>query len=327
MKSTLTKYIHSRAAAIILMIVAVCASVSSYRTTDISFTSTHPMMLEEPSLWLHPGWTSFAVNIICNIAIAVTLLIINRTFKPIRSITWIFVGLFFFMQMAQPPALDAFGDGSFQALVLLAMTGLLFTTYADAWHTRSLFMLFFMLALASLSQYSLLLYIPVFLLGVVQMRIFHLRTLLAIVMGIITPLWIIIGFDLVPPDKLLPPMVQSSGTDLSPDHSRFFISLFTTAITGGIGLIFTFANLMKVMSYNSARRAFNGFLTLMFIATLLFVAIDHTNYPVYVPTLNILSAYQIGHFFTLHRLRLSYIPVFIILLIYAAIAAITPTAP
>ncbi|MDE6503304.1 MAG: hypothetical protein K2K78_02425 [Muribaculaceae bacterium] len=323
MKTTPTKYIHSRAAAIMLMIVAVCAAAA--RLSGTAVPQTPATVFPPPDTWLAPETVSFAVNIAANIAIAFTLLVINRTYRLMRSITGIFVGFFFFMLLAQPDALRYFSRGSFTALAVMLLTALLFSTYASPAATRSTYLLFMLLALAALFQYNIIFLMPVFILGTIQMKIFDLRAILAIVMGIVTPLWILLGFGIIPPDSISLPELRP--VTPSPDHSEYITGLVTTAFTGVIGLLFTFANLIKVMSYNSARRAFNGFITLLFLATLILIVADHRNLPTYVPMLDIIAAYQAGHFFATRRYRLSYIPICVILAIYAAIAAIPINIP
>ena len=309
-----------------LMIVAVCAAALNLQHTgDFMPDHTSTVAYTSPYSWLPQGWYSFAANIAANVAIAFMLLMINRTYRLMRSITWIFVGLFFVMQLAQPGVLGYFYGGSFMALVMLALTALLFSTYADPALTRSTYLLFFLLTLAALFRYNIIFFLPVFILGTMQMKTFGMRTLLASIMGIVTPLWILLGFGLLTVDMLHMPVFEPALPDT--DTTARVTSLATTAFTGGLGLIFTCANLMKVMSYNSARRAFNGFLTLLFLTTIILIIADHTNYLLYIPLLNTIAAYQTGHFFATRRYRLSYIPVGIILIIYGTLAAIPALTP
>ena len=81
-------------------------------------------------------------------------------------------------------------------------------------------------------------------------------------------------------------------------------------------------NAIKMMSYNSRIRAANGFLTVLMLATILFIFIDYNNIYVYISLLNILVAYQIGHYFATHiQSNRSYIGILSIMLIYLAFFA------
>ncbi len=310
-----------------LMIVAVCAAalMPTAGSNDLLTAGHYTPVTSFPSPddWLARGTTSFAVNVAANIVIAFMLLVINRTFRLMQSITWLFVGLFFFMQLAQPGVLTQFYSGSFLALTVLPLTALLFSTYTNPWLTRSTYLIFFLLALASLFLYNILFFLPVFILGMVQMKTADMRNILAVAMGCVTPLWILLGTGVLSVDSLrLPAAAVPDLATTATDHSTYILTLASTAFTGALGLILTFANFMKVVSYNSARRAFNGFITLLFVVTLILIAADHDNFTVYIPLLNALAAYQTGHFFATRRYRLSYIPYLIILLIYAAIASL-----
>lgn len=322
-KASLTRYIHSRAAAIMLMIVAVCTalllpgnSASPSPTAGTGFAS-----FPSADHWLDPGTLSATLNILANIAIALMLLVINRTFRLMQSITWIFTGLFFFMQLAQPGALIHFYCGSFVALTVLSLTALLFSTFTSPRLTRTTFLIFLLLAIASFATFNLIFFIPVFLLGMLQMKTADLRNILAAAMGCITPLWILLGTGTLTIDDLQLPS-DSIAVASTVNHTAYVATLSATAFTGALGIIFTFANFIKVMSYNSARRAFNGFMTLLFLATLILIVADLHSLTVYTPLLNAVVAYQAGHFFSSRRFKLSYIPYVVILLIYSAITAL-----
>ena len=309
-----------------LMIVAVCAAafLSTVESNDL-LTAAHDSSITSfasPAEWFTPGAASFAVNVAANIVIAFMLLVINRTFRLMQSITWLFVGLFFFMQLAQPGVLTQFYSGSFLAITVLPLTALLFSTYTNPDLTRSTYLLFFLLALASLFLYNILFFLPAFIIGMVQMKTADMRNILALVMGCVTPLWILLGFGILSIESFRLPTATLHLVPTQTDHSVYILTLTSTAFTGALGLILTFANFMKVVSYNSARRAFNGFITLLFLVTLILIAADHDNFTVYIPLLNALAAYQTGHFFATRRYRLSYIPYIVILLIYAVLAYI-----
>ncbi len=95
----------------------------------------------------------------------------------------------------------------------------------------------------------------------------------------------------------------------------------TTGFTILVGVCFTIANILKILSYNSRVRAYNGFLTTAFIATAAFTLLDFNNFTFYIPLLNCLAAYQVGHFFTYRRHRRSYIAIVLLIGCYAGLYA------
>ena len=70
---------------------------------------------------------------------------------------------------------------------------------------------------------------------------------------------------------------------------------------------------------NSRVRAFNGFLAMLFIFTSVFTLLNFNNFTFYVPLLNCLGAYQVGHFFTYRRHRRSYIAILLLMACYVGL--------
>ena len=244
----------------------------------------------------------------------VLIIYVNRAFNVFRSLTSLVAGLFFIMQTSLPSVMDRFYGGDLMGVMMMICVVLLFSSWSDGACQRRIFLIFFLIALAGFTDLSYLLYLPVFLVGCVQMRVFDLRTFLAAGMGVITPPWILFGFGLVDPGVLhWPELVVAWSMFSDPD---VVTALVVTGFTLVIGVGFTVANLLKILSYNSRVRAFNGFLTLLFFATGLFSILNFNNFAFYIPLLNCLTAYQIAHFFTYRRNRRSYIPILIIAGVY-----------
>ena len=179
---------------------------------------------------------------------------------------------------------------------------------------QRIYLIFFLITACGFSQISFLLYLPVFLLGCVQMRVLNLRTILAALLGIITPPWILFGFGIVTPDQLhWPRMVMAwnlFGTD------EMIKALVTTGFTLVLGMTFMMLNLLKILSYNSRTRAFNGFFNILWIATALCTVVNFNDFAFYLPLLFALTGYQAAHFFTYRRNRRSYIPVLLLIAVY-----------
>jgi len=149
--------------------------------------------------------------------------------------------------------------------------------------TRRVFLIFFILSLASLVQYAFMFYIPVAILGLAQMRILNFRSVLATVIGIICPVWILYGFGVMELSDIGWPQFESVFSRLSvPDMITVFAAVGITMILGFAAMC---ANLMKILSYNAKFRAYNGFLTLLLISTMIFMIVDYGNLSVYFPML------------------------------------------
>lgn len=273
--------------------------------------------LPSANLWLGFGWVSAVVNLGVNMLVAMLTVYINREFNVLRSLTSLVATMFLAMQIAQPVALGQFYGGTLLALLMLVCTMLLFSVFGYGDGQRRVFMMFFLLGCAAFTQLAYLFYAPVVLIGTMQMRMFSLRTFLAALLGLITPAWIAFGLGFIDPSQLsLPEMVVAWSLFNTADMVQTMVAAAFTVVTG---IVFTIANILKILSYNSRVRAYNGFFTMLFAFTTVFALVNFNNFTFYLPLLDVLAAYQVGHFFTYRRHRRSYIAILLIIAIYAAL--------
>ena len=137
-------------------------------TGAVSFSPDNKgTVLSSPGLWIGPAMTSMWVNQAIIAGIMALMIFINKAYNIPRTITLIYATFFAILQTATS--------------------------------RRRVFLVFFMLSSAVSVQYAFIIYIPVFLIACAQMRIFTLRTVLASLLGLITPWWILIGGGIVAP--------------------------------------------------------------------------------------------------------------------------------
>lgn len=241
-------------------------------------------------------WYGCLAGLAITLSSAVILHLTNKRFNMMRSYSALTPALFMSMSMALPPL--ALYPGTPSLLALAAITGahLLFTTYGDPARRRRVFLLFAAFTALGMGNSVYWYYLPVMLIGCVQMRIFSLKTFLAALLGIMTPPWIAVGFTLMSIDDIRLP--QLSVPTLATEDATTLTMLGAGAITIIAGVMFVSANLLKVYSYNSQTRAFNGFYTLLFLFTTLFTLLDFNNLQLYIPLLMAMVSYQGAHFFS-----------------------------
>lgn len=314
-----TAFFHEKGATALMLAVACFCSVFAWeRGAVVPIAGNLGWGLPSANIWLPFAPLSAAVNLGVCLAIALLTFYINRRFNVLRSLTSLGSTMFLIMQVALPAVLGQFYGGSLLALLVMLSVALLFSVYTDTCGQKRVFLIFCTLGAAAMTQIAYLFYVPVFWVGCMQMRIFGLRSFLASLLGLITPVWILLGFGIVEPQTLLQTPLSSL---LTPAWSMFdsadMVQAITTAgITIVLGVIFTVANLLKILSYNSRVRAFNGFFTILFGVTAIFMVLNFSNFTFYIPLLNVLVAYQIAHFFTYRRQRRTYIPLLFISLLY-----------
>ncbi len=311
----ITAFLHSRWGAGLLMALAISGAIVTYaRHAVVPIWFDLGLGLTAPGKWLPLGLPSLAAGLAANIAIGFLTLSINRAFNVLRSLTTLVAGLFFVMQLGLPSLLCQFYSGTLLALLMPVCSALLFSTYGSGAGQRRIFLAFFLTTLASFTNVSFALYLPVLLIGCAQMRVFNGRALVAALLGMLTPPWLLIGFGIVRIDEIeIPGWLMAWSQWGDPHIAR---SLIVTGFTLLIAVSFITTNLMKILSYNSRVRAYNGFLTMTLIATAVYTLLDFGSFRFYLPLLNCLTAYQAAHFFTYRRTRRGYIPILCLILIY-----------
>ncbi len=314
----ITEFFHAKGATVLIGFLAcVSCAVAWERGAVVQIAGNLGFGLPSANLWLGFGWVSAVVNLGVNMLVAMLTVYINREFNVLRSLTSLVATMFLVMQIALPVVLGQFYGGTLLALLMLVCTMLLFSVFGYGDGQRRVFMMFFLLGCAAFTQLAYLFYAPVLLIGTMQMRMFSLRTFLAALLGLITPAWIAFGLGFIDPSQLsLPEMVVAWSLFNTADMVQTMVAAAFTVVTG---IVFTIANILKILSYNSRVRAYNGFFTMLFAFTTVFALVNFNNFTFYLPLLDMLAAYQVGHFFTYRRHRRSYIAILLIIAIYAAL--------
>ena len=236
---------------------------------------------------------SYLLNIVSLGMIALFPVVINRDYRLIKSSTWYYVGIFFLIQLSFRQQLVTFGPASLLALCIGASTWLLFSTYSSPHSGRTVFLIGFIVVGSSLWVAPAIFLLPIFVVGMEQMRILGLKTGLALLLGAITPFWIVWGFELAEPFELMVPVSSLSLADMASQWSVAGLVTFIFIVLASV--VALFGVLMKAINYNFMRRAFNAFICLLIITLLILVFIDAGNIPVYITLLNVLSAFQGAH--------------------------------
>lgn len=315
MEHCLVRFLHSRFGSLLMMAIAVVATVISFAVGNVTpLPSDTGLWLPSANDWMPAGVGSLMVNLSVNVLIALMLVLLNKWFNILRSGSNLFAGVFLIMQMALPALMGQFYGGTLLCFIVLFAVMILYCTYNQPYPRQPIFLIFMLFTIGAMTQYAYVFYIPVFLLGCAQMRIFSVKTLLAVMMGIITPVWIMVGFGLVSLTNVEMPHFVNVFTAL--DSERALHMLISVGFTLVLLVVLCALNLMKVYNYNSKMRAYNGFLVILSVATAILVLVDFTNLTIYLPLLNCCCAFQVGHFFSVKQSRRSYLAILGIIAVY-----------
>ena len=302
----------------LMMAIAIVATIVSYYTGNVvDIPGDTGTWLPSADDWLPAGGTSLVINLVLNVLIAAMLILLNKRFNILRSSSDLFAGLFLILQMSLPSFMGQFYGGTLLCFAVLFVTYKLYMAFNRPYPLQPIFLIFFLLTVGAMSQYAYLFYIPVFMIGCAQMRIFSFKTLLAIGIGIIAPVWILWGFDLISlRDIKLPHFVNVFSAI---DSKEMLQLLVTVGVTVMATFVFGILNLVRVFNYNSKTRAYNGFISIMSFVTIILVLADYTNSATYIPLLNCCAAFQMGHYFAINNYQRSYIAILGIIAVYIAL--------
>lgn len=271
-----------------------------------------------PGVWFGAAETlSFALSVTGLFATAGVMVRINRQFNLLRTMSVFFTAFFIFISCSIPVATSRAGVPVLLALVVMVCVWLMFSVYATRASSRRVFLVFTLLSAGGLIDYGFLLYVPVFLVGLGQMKLFRFKKLLAALLGLVTPLWIVYGLGLA--DSVSIPYIFFTSPSLLrtlPGGIPFVASIGFSIVTG---IMLGGVNLFRILGFNARARAYNGLMSLVAISTVVFAIINFSHIWLYVPLLCVAEAFQVGLFFRYFANRRGYIPVLCLMGAYVAL--------
>jgi hypothetical protein len=266
---------------------------------------------------IEPGPLSAVINVAGLLTIGAVMLALNKVFSYVRAVTHLFVSAFFLLQLANPSSLVSFNAGTLLGLVTSIAIMPLFASYQDRHSQRSIFLIFALIATGSMFHYGFLALIPAFLLGFFNMGVLNLKGLLAMIFGLITPFWIVMGMGIATPADFVMPHINGIWNLTA--QSSVEMMLVLSASTALLGITLAAMNLATIMNYRMQTRVYNAFFVFALVIIVIALCIDYGNVTVYLPLLSLMAAIQMAHSHTL-RTTLARRYVFMLLFIAGCIA-------
>ena len=214
------------------------------------------------------GPLSVSINVLSLLATGGIMLALNKVFSYVRAVTHLFVSAFFLLQLAHPAGLVSFNAGTLLCLLTSIAILPLFASYQDRHAQRSIFLIFAIVAAGSMFHYGFLFLIPAFILGFLNMGVFNLKGLLAMLFGLVTPFWIVLGLGIVAPSGFTAPHINGIWTLSGQPWTN--LTLVLAVITALLGIVLAVMNLMTIMNYRMQTRVYNAF----FVFVLVMAVID-----------------------------------------------------
>ncbi|MDE6377732.1 MAG: hypothetical protein K2K72_03200, partial [Duncaniella sp.] len=137
-------------------------------------------------------------NILGVVLTAVALVVLNRTYNLLKTLSIFFAAYFIFTTCATPGVLAGISASVPLALTVILSTWILFSIYNTSVSDRRIFLIFTLFSAGALFDLKFLFFVPVFIVGLAQMKILRVKKIIAAIIGLITPPWIVWGLSLMP---------------------------------------------------------------------------------------------------------------------------------
>lgn len=253
-----------------------------------------------------PSYLSKLFSIISIVGVCALLSLLNKAYSFIKDVTYVFASSFLLLNIATPEIATRLCDGSLLAVIVVLLAYILFSIYQSQYPQRRIFLISVILSSCCLFQYAFVYLIPVFFIGFLQMRAVNVRSVLAMLFGLVTPFWLMLGTGIVGMDEMQVPQLVNVWRDFDIKQSGYILVLFST--TAFLTLVLLFTNVLQIINYKMQIRAYNGFFLVLTIFTMIMMAVDYNNAMVYLPVLNLCLSIQIAHSFTIKKYLRRYIP-------------------
>ena len=207
---------------------------------------------------------------------------------------------FLLLEMLSLSLLSQLSLANIASLLVCTAIFILYSSYMMGAAPEKGFLIAFIFATASIFYARILYLLPVFAIGMQQMRASSWRTYAAMIIGLITPYWIILGMGWIDAEQ-----IDFTALKIPLQLPTLSSGLIPAVLTIVLGMFSGIFNLLNISRENIQTRAFNGFITILSIYTALLMCIDHTHIETYLPVLNIAVAIQCTYNFTTIQNRLN----------------------
>lgn len=279
----------------------VMAAVAFFVDTPAVLPADAGLCFPSPDQWKFPAFFRWLFNTALIGAVAVLLSTLNKEYRLIPGSDTIFLGMFLIMAVSNVWISGLFTTSSILAVVNLICMLMLFSCYDRYNSTKDLFVIGTLMSFGSMFQYAFIFMAPVYLIGAIIMKCFDIKVLIAYLMGLAAPYWIVLGFGIVSPDAI---------HFTRPTHIFAFVSkgdmvvgFLNVGLTVALGVLLTLSNTFNAYTGNSKKRACNAVINLLGIFLLACMIFDFENLVVYLSSAYFITAFQLGKLFETGNLR------------------------
>lgn len=298
--------IGKRGLAISILLMAAMCAASFLFAPDTRLTGESGICLPSPNLWEIPPIWSWGANTFLLGAIAAGAFFLNRYYNFIRSTEPVLPTMFFVLAASNPWNDTHLTAATIICAVNLLSLAVLFGCYRKQNATQEIFIIATFISIGSMCQYAFLPFILPIVAGAIIMKAFRIKEFFALIMGLIAPYWVGLGFGLITPDHFNIPEISNlfTGFAAPPD---LIILMLSVGVASFIGLLLGFNNSIKLYAGNSRVNALNMTISLIGVMSMICVIVDFTNMMAYLTTLFFTVAVQIANLCALWTIKREWI--------------------
>ncbi len=257
-------------------------------------------MIENPTVGV-------LINGIVILLIASIITIFTSLFKMVKEKTLLPLLFFLLFQLLTPQTINSFNPAYITTLIAMLLVGALYTCYQNNQAVEKGFLIGIIISATSFIDAHILYLIPILIVGFVQMQASSLRTYAAMLVGLITPYWIIGGLGLIELSQ-----IDFTVLAISPQMPSMSIYTLPVAIVMLMGFVIGIGNMYNALNEKIYTRATNGFINILSTYIAILLIIDNVHCWQYWPLLNGCVALQASYFFSTHTKRTSILTFYIL---------------
>lgn len=248
------------------------------------------------------GILSLTLNAAIIVLTGILLTRLNTLFPLIKEHTSLPTAFFLLLEMSNISSFSHFSAANLCAFAICICIFILYSCYQQGKSPEQSFIIALLFSILSLFYAHILYLLPIFILGFHQMRSLSIHTIAAIIIGLITPYWIIYGFGCAE-------YTQLNRSSLALDVQWIKLSIDTVPIIFVLllGLFTGTINLLNAHTEKIQTRAYNGFINLLSVYTAILICIDYEQLEIYLPILNISVSLQAAYYFANKRNKINII--------------------
>ncbi len=285
----------------------------TFQNLPLPIGNSERTLFLEASQWISYLGLNVIVNLLLVVSSGILLLRLNSLFSIIPKRTLLPLIFFLLLELATPQ-FSLLCNGNLITIIMIAILFLLFFSYQQN-RAQSAFLIMGSISVCSLFCPPAIYYIPLLLLGFLQVRYFNLKSVLGALVGLITPFWILMGFNILSFEdfSLIFPTLSPQLPPTIPYTQPLFWTIVLTVVLG----LFSCAKTIYATTNEKRQiRSYNGFIALLSIYTITLLLLDYTHYTIYLPILNIAVALHAAFFFTNSTKKIGFILFYLVLTLY-----------